>query len=203
LSTPNTGKRLTATDWATIVTLAERGEKNLRELAEQFGVSQQAISKGLKARGVTIGSRITEVMSEVDDVARKERERRVKQANVAVEQYAKYYDALTKRLIKTVLIDGTQTAGGVAAANAEVLSIKNTLTALRIAREESWNILKIEELLGEHAELPDLNVGEYTPDEIEAIRQANEEHYLEGQEGDGEGDEDDAILSEIEDEDED
>ena len=26
-----------------------------------------------------------------------------------------------------------------------------------------------------------LNVGEYTPEEIEKIRQANEDHYLEGQ----------------------
>jgi hypothetical protein len=152
-----------------------------------------------------MGSRLTEVMGEVDDVARAERERKVKAANTAVEQYSKYYDAFVKRLVKTVLIDGSQTPGGIAAANAEVLVIKNSLQALRIAREENWDILDIKDLLGENAELPDLNVGEYTPDEIEAIRASNEEHYLESQDGDEDeltdgSDQDDEILAEIEDE---
>lgn len=198
MTTPSSGKRLTPTDWATIVALAERGEKNTRELAEMFGVSQQAISKGLKERGIQIGSRLDEVRGEVDDIARKERERRVKQANLSVEQYAKYYDALTKQLVKRVLIDSAGVAGGIAAAGADVLVIKNTLAALRIAREENWSILDIENLLGENAELPDLNVGEYTPEEIESIRQANEEGYLEQLE-----DEDDEILAEINDAEED
>lgn len=185
MTTPNSGKRLTATEWATIVTLAERGEKNLRELAEQFGVSQQAISKGLKARGVVMGSRLDEVVGEVDDLARQERERKVKAANAAVEQYAKYNDALVKLLVKRV-VDGSQTAGGIAVAHAEVRALKDALAGVRIAREENWEILDIKDLLGENAELPDLNVGEYTPEEIEAIRSANEDAYNEGLEGDEE-----------------
>lgn len=174
----SSSKRLTATEWATIVTLAERGEKNLRELAEQFGVSKAAISKGLKARGITIGSRSDEVAGEVDDVARAERERKVKAANLAVEQYAKYNDALVKILMKRV-VDGSQQPLGIAAAGAEILAIKNALASVRIAREENWEILDIKDLLGENAELPDLNVGEYTPEEIEDIRQANEDTYNE------------------------
>lgn len=202
MSTPgtNSGKRLSATDWATIVTLAERGEKNLRELAEQFGVSIAAISKGLKSRGITMGSRLDEVMGEVDDVARQERERKVKNANASVEQFAKYNDAIVKLMMKRV-IDGSQTPGGIATAGAEVLVLKNTLAGLRIAREEQWDILDIKDLLGENAELPDLNVGEYTPEEIEAIKQANEDHYLEAQ--NDEGDEEDQILAEIDAEEED
>lgn len=180
MNATTTQKRLSATDWATIVVLAERGEKNLRELSEQFGVSIQAISKGLKARGVVMGSRLDEVMGEADDAARIERERKVKAANVAVEQFAKYNDALVKLLMKRV-VDGSQQPGGIAVAGAEVLVIKNALQGVRIAREENWDILDIKDLLGENAELPDLNVGEYTPEEIEKIRQANEDHYLEGQ----------------------
>lgn len=176
--TTSSNKRLSATDWATIVTLYQRGEKNLRELAEQFDVSTNAIHKGLKSRGVTKGSRLEEVMGEVDDVAREERERKVKAANTAVEQYAKYNDAIVKMVMKKI-VDGSQVPGGIAAANADILTLKNAIATVRVAREENWEILDIKELLGENAELPDLNVGEYTPEEIEKIRQANEEGYLE------------------------
>lgn len=196
MSTPTTQKRLSATDWATVVTLYQRGEKNLRELAEQFGVSIQAISKGLKARGVEKGSRLNEVIGEVDDAARQERERRVKQANNQVESYAKWYDVIAKLTMKKI-IDGSQTPGGIAAQNAELLALKNATAIIEKARAESWEILDIKDLLGENAELPDLNVGEYTPEELERIRQANEEGYLEGLE-----DEDDEGGF-VEDEDED
>lgn len=179
MTTPTSTKRLSATDWATIVTLYQRGEKNLRELAEQFDVSVNAIHKGLKSRGVKKGSRLDEVMGEVDDVARDERERKVKAANTAVEQYAKYNDALVKMTMKKI-VEGSQVPGGIATANAEILTIKNAISIVKTAREENWEILDIKELLGENAELPDLNVGEYTPEEIEKIREANEEGYLEG-----------------------
>lgn len=190
MSSPNTQKRLSATDWAHIVTLFERGEKNKRELAEQFGVSEQAIGQGLKARGTTRNSRLDEVIGEVNDIARQERERKVKAANTAVEQYAKYNDAIVKMVMKKI-VDGSQTPGGIAAANAEILTLKNAIAIVRTAREENWEILDIKDLLGENAELPDLNVGEYTPEELERIRQANEEGYLEGLEEDDEEDEGD------------
>lgn len=193
-----TQNRLTATDWAHVVTLAERGDKNLRELAEQFGVTKQAIQKGLKARGITIGSRLNEVMGEVDDVAREERERKVKAANAAVEQYAKYNDAIVKLVMKRV-IEGSQTPGGIAAANAEILTLKNAIATVAKAREENWEILDIKDLLGENAELPDLNVGEYTPEELERIRSANEDSYLEGINDDDDDEEDFASFGDDED----
>lgn len=184
--TVDTSKRLSPTDWAHIVTFYERGEKNLRELADQFGVSKQAISKGLKSRGIEKGSRLDEVMGEANDAAREERDRKVKQANQQQEQYAKWNDALVKMTMKK-LIDGAQTPGGIAAANADVKTLKEGLAAVRIARQENWEILGIEDLLGENADLPDLNIGEYTPEELERIREANEESYLEGQDDDEDG----------------
>jgi len=179
LNNPQTSKRLSATDWAHIVTLFERGEKNLRELAEQFDVSIQAISKGLKSRGVKKGSRLAEVAGEVNDAAREAREARVKQANSLVDSYAKWFDVIAKLTMQRV-IEGSKTTGGLAAINADILSLKNATAIIHKARAENWEILDIKELLGENAELPDLNVGEYTPEELERIRQANEDSYLEG-----------------------
>lgn len=170
--------KLSPTDWATVVTLYERGEKNLRQLAEQFGVTPQAIQKGLKQRGIEKGSRLDEVAQEVDDIARQERERRVQQANATVENYAKWYDVIAKLTMKKVL--DANNAGGVATVNADILTLKNATAIIEKARSESWAILGIEDLLGEGAELPDLNVGEYSEAELERIREANEASYLEG-----------------------
>lgn len=53
-------KRLSHRKWASIVDLYELGEKNQSELAARFGVSAQAIHKGLKNRGAVKGCRVRE-----------------------------------------------------------------------------------------------------------------------------------------------
>jgi len=170
-------KRLAATEWASICTLYERGDKNLRELAEMFGVSIQAIQKGLKKRGVQKNSRHDEVIGEAVDQARVDRERKVAAANQAVDQYSKYNDVIAKLTMKRV-IEGDRD-GTLATKNAEILVLKNAAAIVEKARLEQWDIQGLEGLLGENAELPDLVVGEYSPAELEAIRAANEEHYQE------------------------
>ena len=185
--------RLTPSDWATIVTLYERAEKNISELAEQFGVTKQAIQQGLKSRGVSKGSRLDEVSDEVDDAARKAREAQVAQANATRDNYAKWVDVLAKMTMKK-LIDASQ-GGGVSTVNADILTIKNGMAIIEKARSESWVILGIEDLLGEGAELPDLNVGEYTEDELDKIREGNEASYLDNlvdEDDDSEADDPDA-----------
>lgn len=178
--------KLSPSDWANVVTLYERGEKNTVELAEMYGVSRQAISKGLKDRGIEKGSSLAETSGAEDDTARKERERRVQQANTQVETFAKYNDVLAKLTMERV-ITGHQN-GTLASKSTELRALKDAATIIEKARRENWDILQVEELLGENAELPDLNVGEYTPEELEAIREANEDHYQENMRSSG-GDE--------------
>jgi transposase-like protein len=190
---PNPGK-LSATDWATICTLAERGEKTVRELAQQFDVSDEAIRKGLKKRGIVRRSKQGEVMGEAVDEARVAREAAVKAANQQVETYSKYNDVIAKLTMKRI-IEGDRD-GNLATKNAEILVLKNAAAIVEKARQEQWDIQGIEDLLGENAELPDLNVGEYTPEELEAIREANEDHYNESMRSSA--DDDDVIEDEAE-----
>lgn len=170
-------KRLSSVEWATVCTLYERGEKNIRELSDQFGVSQQAIQQGLKKRGIEKNSRMAEVMDESVDHARAAREKKVAAANQAVDQYAKYFDVFAKLTMKRV-IEGDRD-GNLATKNADILVLKNACAIVEKARMEQWDIQGLDDLLGENAELPDLNVGEYTPEELDAIRAANEDHYQE------------------------
>lgn len=176
-------KQLSTTDWATIITLWERGESTLQEMEKTFGITRQAISQGLKKRGIVRGSRLPEVAKEIDDAAAEARAEKVKKAGLLQEQYAKYNDAIVKILMKRV-VEGAQTPGGIINAHPEIRALKDAVATLAKAREEQWTISQIEDYLSETEDLPDLNVGEYTPEEIEAIRQANEESYLETQDDD-------------------
>jgi hypothetical protein len=179
-------KRLSSVEWAAIVTAYERGEKTIPVLAAEFKVSDEAIRKGLRKRNVVKNSRNEEVIGEAVDEARLARERKVKAAEQAVDQYAKYNDVITKLTIKRV-IDGDRD-GTLAGKNAEILTLKNAAAIVERCRREQWDIQGLENLLGENAELPDLNVGEYSPDELEAIRAANEDHYQESMRSDDDED---------------
>lgn len=178
--------RLSPSDWATVVTLYERGDKNIRELAEMFGVTPPAIRKGLKQRGIQKASRLGEVVAEVEDKARAEREAAVRKAKDHQENYAKWSHLIAQLTIKKIT-EGEQ-GGNLASKNADLLVLGNGMKILEKARKEGWEILSIEDLLGEGSELPDLNVGEYSESELEKIREANEQSYLEGIEGDHEHD---------------
>lgn len=186
--------RLSAADWASIVTLYQRGEKNIRELAEAFGVSPQAIQQGLKTRNIQKNSSLDEVVSEVKDKAREKREAAVQQAEQHQASYAKWAHLLAQLTIKKIT-EGEQ-SGQLALKNADILVLGNGMKILAKAREENWKILGIEDLLGEGSELPDLNVGEYSEEELERIRDANEEGYLENLRDDDDDGEDDADLDE-------
>lgn len=166
---------LTPSDWATICTLYQRSEKTMPELANQFGVSKQAIQQGLKQRGVTRESSLTDLGSDGDDTARKAVEAQRAQARTTRENYAQWVDVLSKMTMRKV-VQAEQTRN-LPSVNADLIVLKKAMEIIEKGRGEAWAILQLEELLGDTDELPDLNVGEYTPGELEAIREANEETY--------------------------
>lgn len=147
------------------------------ELAEMYDVSRQAISRGLKSRGITKGSSLDEVKDEAAERAREEHTARIRNASAQVETYSKYYDALSRMTMKKVV--DAEKAGRLAAINAEVIVLKNAMSVIEKARSESWSILKIDELLSDDENLPDLNIGEYSAEDLDAIREQNDEAYLE------------------------
>lgn len=168
-------KPLSHPDWAEIVTLYSRGEKTVRDLADQFGVSPQAIHKGLKQRGVVKGSRIADVQGEIEDAAETARKEKVKAAINKADQFGKFNEFFVQILIKRVR--DAHENGALASANGDVITIKNAMATLAKGRAEAWDIHKIDEMLQENEELATLNVGEYTEEELETIREANEEAY--------------------------
>lgn len=169
---------LSASEWASISVLYERGEKNTRELSEQFKVTRQAIEKGLKDRGIQKNSRLDEVRNDTDERAREELARRIAEANKHKTDYANYQNALGRMVMKKVA--EAEKVGAVAGVNAEVIVLGNAIKAIAKSREEIWSILDIPSLEHSEEDLPDLNIGEYTEDEIEGIKEANEDAWQAG-----------------------
>lgn len=177
--------KLSPSDWANVVVAYQSGEKNVIELAEEFGVSHQAISKGLRERGVQRVSKLTENIVNEEDQARVQRTADVVKARMQVERFSKFNDVITQMVMKRV-IDGDRD-NSLRTYDSDIKVLNNASKIVERARRENWTILEIERVLEGEESLPDLNVGEYTPAELEAIREANEEHYLEAQEDDDEG----------------
>jgi len=184
-------KTLTPSDWAEAQTLFERGEKSIQEIADMHGVTRQSIYQGFNRRGVKGQSRLSEVMEETTDAAKEARDARLKKANVKRDQYSAYNDALARIAMKKLL--AADKSGNLSVVNADLIAIKNAGVIIERARKEGWDIERIDELLGDDdGLLPDLNVGEYDNEELEAIQKANEDEYLqsiisEDDDDDGEG----------------
>lgn len=188
--------KLTPSEWAQAITAYERGEKKIPEIADEYGVDHSTIAKGFRSRGVVRRSTLSEgVGQDEEDVARKEREELVTKAKRQQETFFKYNTAIAQMTMKR-LIEGDKEGGSLKSKNAEILVLKNASQIIMRARQENWEILGIEDILGEDEQLPDLNISEYTPEEIEEIRREQEDHYLESNDlesafgGDDEGFED-------------
>jgi len=172
-------KRLSPKEWAEIKTAFERNEKSVRELAEEYGVTKQAIYKGLGDRGAKRMSDLAEGTE--DDAAEadaKEREEEVRRAKKKRDEYARYNDVIVQLTMKRV-IEGSQQNGSLASKHKDIVVLNNAAKIVERARKENWEILRVEDLLGEEEQLPDLNVGEYSQEELDEIRRAQEEHYVE------------------------
>lgn len=167
---PLVSVRITPANWATIVVLYQRGEKNTRELAEQFGVTRQAIEKGLKSRGIEKGSRLDEVRNEANDSARAEIVRRVSEPNKCKSEHAGWISAI-ERLAMRKIVDA-ENAQNLPSVNADMVVLSNTLKIVAKGRKGIWRILDIDGLKDQGDKLPELNIGEYTVDEIGDIQDA-------------------------------
>lgn len=171
--------KISPTQWAEIATAWKRREKSLRELAEEHGVTKQYISQELAKRGIERNSDLAEIAGEDEgDSARRDREERVATAKKKQSEYSKYNDVIVQLTMKRV-IEGSKANGSLSSKHKDLIVLGNASKILERARKENWEILQIEDLLGEGEDLPDLNVGEYSDDDLAEIREAQERHYVE------------------------
>lgn len=169
--------------------LYERGEASQRELAEKYGVSRQAIQAGLAERGAVMGIRIDEVVSEAKDASEKARRQRIEDVTSMKQRYIQYNDLLAKMVIKKISEASKVGGMGLAALNAELLTLKTASYVFQKTRQEQFDLYDVSALDGDGDEMPELSVSTYTDEELNQIQAANEEAYNEHLLGD-DGDDD-------------
>ena len=113
----------------------------------------QAIYQGLSERGAKRMSDLAETTGDDDaEAAAKEREANVRRAKKKQEEYARYNDVIVQLTMKRV-IEGSQQNGSLSSKHKDIVVLNNAAKIVERARKENWEILRVEDLLGEEEEL--------------------------------------------------
>ena len=205
------GKRLTSAQWTDIVTRWELGTIKMAQIIEEFGISKQAVQKYFKRNNVVGGSRKGEIKTAIVAGAAKsvvasttptfadKRKQRIEDTREAHYNAAHLISQLTNKL----LMETARPAAPGAPPAKTLAQIKEDLRALRYASAIQDQALKMRlDVLNAHdeideTEMPEFKVEVLTADDIEEIRNKQDEDdmgddaLLETFEGDEDEDEDD------------
>lgn len=182
--------RLKESDWALAVSLWERGEVTLRELSERFGVTEAALSQGLKRRGAKRGSKAHLIHKEVEKTLSDERKKMIEEVYTFKKKYIRYGDflmTLTMNLITEAKKD-----------DKKLFNIKNEIETIIAAtkvyktiRNDMFHLYDLYNNEHTDDEQLDFNIGVYTEADIQALRESQEQMArMLGQTNDDEPEED-------------
>lgn len=162
-------KRLTPAQWSQIVVLWELGEATYEDLAETFEVSVTAIRKGLKARGSVKGSRAHEIGKAAEDMAKTDASKKVERIQKIKEKYLGWSDLLGKLTMKEVG-DAVKDGLPISSKKESLVALNKAVANIKMLRDENFHLLGLYDENTQDEELPELVVGEYTAEELEAIQ---------------------------------
>jgi len=204
--TIRSSKRMTPAQWAEAEALWESGQVTLVDLAKKFDKAEETFSRYFKKKGMKKGAKKEEhaekVKERVADAIADDATVLASRIRETKEEHYQMARAIGKLTWREVL--KAQTAGSVAGSTAEFRSLREAMTVLKLAREERWAVLGLDNPDTENdANLPDLVIQELTAGQIEAM-QADQEQDLALQSlnleedpmlnEDDDGDEDDVVM---------
>lgn len=180
--------RLTKHEWLEAEELYKQGWTQ-KEIAKKFGIRPETISVHMNRQGVKGGVNIDVVKQEMEAaVNRKLKEFAEKRASRQIDTKEKFHTLINTTLgffIKE-LKNAQDTGASLDKMAGSARSLKEAVSALKIAREELYTILEIKDNAGIE-DAPDLFVMAMTKEEEERIRGA----------GGTQSDEDDEIMEAV------
>lgn len=166
------GRRLTDAQWAEIVEAYELGTKNIVDLAKEYDVSRQNLSKRFKANGIQGGSRAHELKQAANEAAKSQAARAVRFADrrdeFIEETRMQGYAALKQaQMLAAKLVIDAHTS------RLSMASIDDDMKALRRYQALLSDNIKtrLNDILGadkntDLEDLPSLEVLDLTPEEV-------------------------------------
>jgi hypothetical protein len=176
--------RLTEAQWVEVVDLWERGEVRLDDLSARFGISAPALSKGLKRRGAVKGKRAGETAKAVSealkDAAVEEAlsgaELRAKRIAETRDQSYTWVEGIQKMTMQ-VLVEAKRDHKPFSVVAGDLKALRTAMNTIAMGRQERWAILDMENEVDDQT-LPELVIRDLTENEIEALRQQDDEDAL-------------------------
>jgi len=181
---PEEKRRLTPAEWAEIVTVWELGKVTLDDLNKQFGISVAAISKGLKSRGATKGSRSHEIAAEVTRAtirtseeqafsAAAERKRKIEETKAEAYQWAR---TLQQQIVGQ-FVKAQKDELPFEAVMGNIKTLKIAIDALEKGRQTRYAVLNADQDV-DAEQLEQLVISNLTNEEIEKLKQMDEDDGL-------------------------
>lgn len=165
--------RLTPADWATIEEMWASGAVSLDQLAEQFLVNANYLSRELSKRGVKKGVKSKELAAAATEKVRETlvdvHAAKIKRVAETKDEHYQFAQTLAK-LTFQIIVNKVRNKQSIHGARDDIRTIKDAMMAIAIARDERFRVLGLDRDENTGDEIPALIVTEMTAPEIEAIR---------------------------------
>lgn len=169
-------KRLKESEWIVICSLWERGEVTLKELSEKFGVSDAALSQGLKRRGIKRGAKAHIAYKEIAAKHKAEREKLLQEVYDMKRKFIRYGDFLMNLTMNEI----TEAKKGSKKMSEARIDIETLYAATKVYKAIRHDMFYLYELYDKNKETDlkeeDLqyNIGIYSKKELDELKDAQE-----------------------------
>lgn len=166
-------KRLKESEWIVISSLWERGEVTLKELSEKFGISEAALSQGLKRRGIKRGAKAHLAYKEVEAKSKQEREKLVEDVYKFKKKFLQYGDFLMT-LAMNEISEAKKNKKSLASKKPEIEAIFAATKVYKTIRNDMFHLYDLYNPDAQPNEDMEFNIGVYSDKELDELREAQE-----------------------------
>ena len=163
-----THKKLTEAQWTEAKVLYETGKMNKTALAEEYGISRQAIHSGLTNRGAVYGSKTKVVADATVEAIRDEADKRRDDIQAMKERQRQRVELIQGLAIRQIT-EQVRDSKPLADRKADMAVLKSAMAIVAVGRGELYHIFDLNRDPDSADKIPEFIVGEYTSEEINAL----------------------------------
>jgi hypothetical protein len=169
----STSKRLKESEWIVVCSLWEMGEVTLKDLSAKFGVSEAALSQGLKRRGIKRGAKAHLANKEVEHKIKEEREKLVEEIFLFKKKFLRYGDFLMT-LTMNEITEAKKAGDKIASKKPELDAIFAATKVYKTIRNDMFHLYDLYNPDSQPSDDLQFNIGVYSETDIKDLREAQE-----------------------------
>lgn len=167
-------KRLNEAQWIVVSSLWERGEVTLKDLSEKFGISEAALSQGLKRRGIKRGAKAHLAYKELEAKHKEEKIKMIEDIWNFKKKFLRYGDFLMT-LTMNEISEAKKAGVPLTTKRAEFESIYAATKIYKTVRNDMFHIYGLyDKDKDDEEQSEEFNIGVYSEKELDNLREAQE-----------------------------